>query len=146
MSFSNDMRIGEEYEHKLMDYLLRRGFKVMQTHGVNKEFDVCTYDNNTIFHTYEVKFDRLHEKTGNLAIEYWDRGKWSGIKATKAEYWVHCTEKMMYILTLSEFKEWLNLNRKYLNIKNGGDNNEAKMILIKPTNIVNNAWCETVEI
>lgn len=146
MSFTEDMKIGEEYEHKLMDYLLRHKFKVMQTHGKNKDFDVCTYEDNTILDTYEVKFDRAYKKTGNIAIEYWDRGNWSGIKATKADYWVQCNEERMYILKLSDLKEWLNMNSRHLVRKSAGDNNEAKIILIKPQSLVGQAWCNIIEL
>jgi len=61
-NFDIDLRYGHDGE-KLVHSLLSGGYKV------------------------EVKTDRLAHSTGNLAIEYKCRGKWSGISTTQADWW-----------------------------------------------------------
>ena len=69
------------------------------TKKYSKYFDKCLdfgekHENifEEMFHKkkVEVKTDRLCQKTGNLFVEYKSRGKDSGIKTTKATYWVFC--------------------------------------------------------
>ena len=82
----------------------------------------------------EVKRDRIALKTGNLAIEYEQNNKPSGIAISNAEYWCYIFTKDNYdkaiiIIPIERLKV---LARKYFklgNIKECGDNYN-KIILI----------------
>jgi len=148
--FREDYKNGVIAENIFADLLIKGGKKVLKTYGMNKDFDVATYEDDRILDTYEIKYDFLYSKTGNLAIEYLFKGSRSGILATKAKYWVEMvktpTMSKFYVLENKGFREWLKINKSYLQTTRGGDNLESSLILLKPSTIVNNYWCEIIEI
>lgn len=147
--FDKDLKVGQEAEIKFCEYLIMKGCKVVRTFGMNSDFDVGVYGENYITNTYEIKSDLLFPKTGNLAIEYAFKGDLSGVSTTNADYWVQAIitplKAKFYVLEVSGFKDWLKQNKEYLKTTKGGDNEESQMILVKPSDIVNNSWCEVVE-
>ena len=82
----------------------------------------------------EVKRDRIALKTGNLAIEYEQNNRPSGIAISKADYWCYIftkdnEDKVLIILPIERLKA---IARKYYllgNTKDCGDNYN-KIILI----------------
>tara|TARA_R110000803_G_C11863315_1_gene307456 strand:+ start:297 stop:641 length:345 start_codon:yes stop_codon:yes gene_type:complete len=80
--------------------------------------------------TIEVKFDLQALKTGNVYVEYFSRGKLSGISKSIADYYCFCFGETYHIIETSILK---NRCRKYLNTsrdKKGGDNNTSKGVLL----------------
>lgn len=80
----------------------------------------------------EIKTDYKVSETGNVAIEFEDRGKPSGIKTTRAEWWCivlagDIYEKKRAILIRTE--ELLQIAQT-CHIISGGDNDEAKSWLV----------------
>lgn len=66
----------------------------------------------------EVKSDRLHEKTGNIYVEYMSRGKPSGIATTFAEYYAFMlSETEVHIMKTSvvaqRIKDWIKECNEY---------------------------------
>lgn len=89
-----------------------------------------------IFHKkkIEVKTDRLCQKTGNLFVEFQSRGNISGIKTTKAHYWVFCLwrndKKTFTWIVIPTIKlKRLIRNNNYRTVS-GGDNNTSLGYLI----------------
>ena len=87
----------------------------------------------------EVKTERdIWKSTGNMAMEIEYKGRSSGIKITKADWWAHifCFEdevQMIFLLPVKKVKSILNnifMNDKAVFI-NGGDNNNSKIMLVK---------------
>ena len=79
----------------------------------------------------EVKTDYQASDTGNLFIEYFSRGKESGIITTRATWYafILSNEKIILIST----KKLKQLCRPYLNTRRdikGGDNNTSQGILL----------------
>lgn len=79
--------------------------------------------------TAEVKFDMMAEKTGNLAIEYWNSKKdtASGISATKAHLWIICVlddiNITIWATSVKTMKKFLTDNQPKRIISKGGDKN-----------------------
>lgn len=79
--------------------------------------------------TAEVKFDMMAEKTGNLAIEYWNSKKdtASGISATKANLWIICIlddiNITMWATSVKSMKKFLEENTPKRIISKAGDKN-----------------------
>lgn len=79
--------------------------------------------------TAEVKFDMMAEKTGNLAIEYWNSKKdtASGITATKAHLWIICilddVHITMWATSVKTMKKFLEENTPKRIISKAGDKN-----------------------
>lgn len=113
MGFQADLPFGEMYQNRLLDYLtLQDGDEIEQPLGNFKEYDVLWRSGSTVT-TYEVKADRITQRTGNLCIEYECRGKPSGITTTTANYWVHFvvqgpTEHTCYIIPTDIIRSIMN--------------------------------------
>ena len=85
----------------------------------------------------EVKTDLQAYKTGNVYIEYFSRGKPSGISTSQAEYYCFSLGSVMVLIESSELKQKC---RKYTNTprdKKGGDNNTSKGILLPVVELIN---------
>jgi len=80
--------------------------------------------------TIEVKNDLQATDTGNVYVEYFSRGKPSGISTTKSDYYCFAFGNTYHLIPTEELKTKC---RKYLNTnkdKKGGDNNTSKGILL----------------
>lgn len=77
----------------------------------------------------EVKYDVMAQKTGNLAIEFYNSKslKPSGIDATKAHIWAHViqddTNKTMWIASVKQMKLFIKDNTPFKTLNDVGDNN-----------------------
>jgi len=91
----------------------------------------------------EVKTERdIWQTTGNIAIEYRWKGKPSGISVTDAHWWIHCLSVGGKNIGMLTFRvDWLRRRIKVMlkdgtaQVKPGGDNNGAKLILLKISRI-----------
>ena len=82
------------------------------------------------YSTIEVKYDLKALKTGNVYVEYFSRGKQSGISKSKADYYCFAFGETFHLIKTSDLKDRC---RKYLNTDRdrvGGDNNTSKGILL----------------
>jgi hypothetical protein len=78
----------------------------------------------------EVKYDLKALTTGNVYVEYYSRGKASGISVTSADYYCFAFGETFHLISTEDLKERC---RKYLNTdrdKKGGDSNTSKGILL----------------
>ncbi len=83
----------------------------------------------------EVKHDLKALDTKNVYVEYFSRGKPSGISITKADYYCFCFGRTFHIIDIETLKE---RSRKYLGTnrdKAGGDLNASKGILLPITEL-----------
>ena len=108
-NFKYDLQIGQIAEKKLADIF------------ANKKI--------------EVKYDKIAAKSGNIAIEFESRNQPSGISKTEADYYCYiiANTKCQDIYILIEVSRLKELCRKYYlenQIKNIGDNNTSKAVLI----------------
>lgn len=83
----------------------------------------------------EVKRDKWICKSGNIAIEFESRGKKSGIANTEADYWCFIVsgeieDKIILFVEIEKLKELCRIYYKAGSIKNMGDNNTSKAVLI----------------
>ncbi len=80
--------------------------------------------------TVEVKYDLKALKTKNVYVEYFSRGKLSGISTSNADYYCFAFGDTFHLIKTKNLKDKC---RKYLNTgrdKKGGDNNTSKGILL----------------
>lgn len=78
----------------------------------------------------EVKTDFLADKTKNIYIEIYSRGKKSGLSTTQAEYWIIKLTNVSLIISTKNLKE---IVRHCFNINGlikGGDNDTSKGVLV----------------
>jgi len=113
-----------------MDY--NNDFKYDLKVGQAKEKELGNIFNEK---TIEVKYDLQALKTGNVYVEYFSRGKLSGISVTQSDYYCFCFGKTYHIIETKILKDRC---RKRLNTnsdKKGGDNNTSKGILLPITEL-----------
>lgn len=89
----------------------------------------------------EVKSDRRTIETGNVYIEYWSRGKPSGISTTQSDYYVYKVgEEQAIIIATSQLKikikELVEQGKARMDVK-GGDNNTSRGVLCKLNDLIN---------
>ena len=85
--------------------------------------------------TIEVKYDLQALKTKNIYVEYYSRGKKSGISTSQSEYYCFCIGSSFHLIKTKNLKEKC---RKYLNTDKdvkGGDNDTSKGILLPITEL-----------
>lgn len=119
-NFEYDLKVGQEGEN-ILSKLLRDG---------NDEY------------TVEVKLDSIAHRTGNFYIEYQSRGKDSGLKTTRADYYALMTIDKSFVMMVKTdhlkkaLKSW---QRKCVNQKlnpdktwrkKGGDDKTSVGMLI----------------
>lgn len=89
----------------------------------------------------EVKSDFMAERTGNLAIEYYNTKKEaaSGLYITKANLWVHCIKDgdnlTVWGTHVKKLKDFVSTETPEKIIDNGGDKN-ASLLLYKDFHIL----------
>ncbi len=78
--------------------------------------------------TLEVKFDQMEQKTGNVAVEYWNvkQCKPSGISATSADIWCFCfSDGTVWMANTSRLRQFIADTKPFREISCGGDQNAA---------------------
>ena len=106
-SFKQKLKMGEDAEDVFYRLMMTKcqpeikDFKLKKDDEVKAElrWDQVIYLKDGRVISFEVKFDKKSEETGNLAIEYASFGTWdnydrsifkaSGLAATESDYWVH---------------------------------------------------------
>lgn len=86
MGFTSDLKMGEEYQQKYLSLIDYDSFEMAR--GNFKPYDIKVV-RHPYTRTYEVKADRMTNKTGNVVIEYECNGKPSGITSTEADTWIY---------------------------------------------------------
>ena len=81
----------------------------------------------------EVKYDQKAKDTGNLYVELWSRGKWSGISTTKAEYVAFVVEGtgLIIIFETTKLHKLIKIIIKENTLVKGGDSNTSQGVLLK---------------
>jgi len=108
-----------------MDY--NNDFKYDLKVGQTKEKELGAIFNNK---TVEVKYDLQALETNNVYVEYYSRGKKSGISTSQADYYCFAFGDTFHLISTSSLKDKC---RKYIGThrdKKGGDNNTSKGILL----------------
>ena len=93
--------------------------------------------------TTEVKSERnIWAKTGNVFIEFWSRGKPSGILTTESVYWstnFMLNDKLVCNVTVytKDLKKLVVNKKDEYRVVDGGDNNTSRGFLIPRIDLLN---------
>jgi hypothetical protein len=125
MPFKADLELGESYQRKLLELIAYD--RCGMSKGCFKPYDVWIEYNDERT-TFEVKADRMTERTGNIVIEYECNGKPSGITATKADFWAYFIHNtgVYYMIHTDDIKRLIE-EKKYTKTIRGGDGWRACM-------------------
>ena len=100
--------------------------------GQAKELEVGSIFNDK---RIEVKYDLRALVTRNVFVEYYSRGKLSGISTSQSDYYCFCFGVTYHFIKTEDLKERC---RKYLGTNRdrvGGDSNTSKGILLPITEL-----------
>lgn len=132
INFQKDLRYGKRGEKFFLKKIKQKYNDAYIESGYCKGYDIVVPSAGICI---ECKLDRLSPLTGNIAIEYEDKGSLSGIDSTQADFWGLVfgskedgrTDWYWTLINTNKLK-WLcrDAGRKAV----GGDNREAKMYLI----------------
>ena len=139
--FNKDLPLGKKAEREAAKKLEARGFTNIEIiEGNFTPYDIKANFQNKLY-TFEVKHDIMAPKTGNAAIEYVSRGKMSGIRATKADYWIHKIGSNFYIIKTSMLRQKMLVEKSFDRDTVGGDKGSGtKMYLVSTKTFI--SWCK----
>lgn len=123
--FDKDLLKGEHTEDYIIKYLESLKYVLISRGEARKEYDVKMRSPSGKVVTFEIKSDAKTHQTGNICVEYFSRGKESGISVTEADYWVHVivgsSEGIyFYVLPMDKMRDFADHTRNY-RTKVGGD-------------------------
>lgn len=123
LNFRQDLKLGNEGEEIVTNFLKLKGLKYIESNNDNK-FDLKMSNNGNEI-TYEIKTDvkcaPLFD-TGNIFIEFESRGKPSGIQVTEAEWFVTYFKYLneLWFIKSDKLKELIK-NNDFPIFKDAGD-------------------------
>lgn len=123
--FQELLRFGQKFERKSLEFFQYDTVRFPE--GKHSEYDyILNEDTDPI--TVEVKADKLAKKTGNICIEYAEKGKPSGLGLCTATYWVHyvCGSKWAYKIPLNDLQALV----KGCRSMNGGNGRTSSFYLL----------------
>jgi hypothetical protein len=111
-NFHQDLKLGQEIEKIAQQRIIKyfdNDISITEINDDNK-YDFKISNNES----FEVKYDRMSAITGNIFIEYYCRGKKSGISITQSDYHIIAfTDKDMYLIPTERLKEMI-INEDYI--------------------------------
>ena len=99
--FKEDLQTGQQKEKEIADIYRSLGLDVIESVGVDKDKDL------KVSGQIEVKYDRLAQKTGNVAIEVRYKGKTSGLSTTKSNAWIITTDEGAWVCPTESLRKWV---------------------------------------
>lgn len=125
----SDLKDGNKFEDYILDIVKKDYPDAVRMEGYFPDYDIEVPGKDI---TYECKFDRMSQKTGNLAIEFEYNKKPSGINKSKAVWWVYGYFNKKNSKWMHAFIKTEDLKKQCdgYRVVNGGDRWASKMYLI----------------
>lgn len=133
MGFARDLKVGNIGQRFVIDLLAQANISAFENE------DRRTFPHYDILISFaekkwtaEVKYDLYAEKSGNIAIEYYNpkSNKPSGLSITKADFWIHVLTNpdKAFIVRTDQFKDFISKHKPHRLIPRGGDGNASLML------------------
>lgn len=126
-NFRKDLEVSHGSVKRVCDVIKNNGGEIIDI-GDTKDYDIRFLKNGKEY-LMEVKEDLMSSKTGNVAIEYFSRGKPSGILSSKASLWCYIINDIVYFTTKTKILGLIE-NKKYSKCVEGGDRKTSLLYLI----------------
>lgn len=144
-NFKKDLEKSEIGVNILVEHLKKKGVtdvELCQT----KEYDIAYFNEINQRVTIEVKEDFMYTKTGNVAIEYMQRGKPTGISVSCADYYVYKLSSDFYSIKCDTLKQKLkeSLRTKETKKKTTHDSYKEIGLLLVPAQVFK-SWCNRID-
>ena len=141
--FDSDLKNAKKVERELAKFLVKHlavmPSGVYRTQGKDDRYDlVFVFKNNSV--SIEVKNDFKCVSTGNVAVEYANTKGHSGIRTTKADYYLYKIQHLWwtrmwygewgyYLISVDDLKKQIENGLFFRNAPYGGDNEETSNYL-----------------
>ena len=142
-NFKKDLEESQAKRPEVIEKIKKLFVGITDIQGCDdKRYDIKgTYKGREL--TFEDKDDNKSYETGNVGIEWFSRGKPSGISATTAKYWIQKICGEYYILTTKKLREHIEKKEYFYNVPSGGDpGSNTKMYLFKKEKFI--SWCKKI--
>jgi hypothetical protein len=129
--FRKDLAVATDTESEVASLLEKiYNVKIIERRHDN-QYDLKARNAYGSFFTFEVKEDFTHARTGNVGVEFSCRGKDSGIRVSKADYYIYKLhfndgKTETYIMRTETLKKMVE-DKLYFRIVNGGDKGSDSM-------------------
>lgn len=141
MSKSRDFKLGNAGEKRVIETFSEFGFECVKNTDKEKllDYDIFAKDllKSVGDFTIEVKNDWYAQKSGNVAIEYFNSNKntHSGVAATKANIWTHIIGDDIYAVSVKVLTDYVKKYEPYKELFDVGDGN-AHIYLYRISDII----------
>ena len=144
MSFDEDFLRGEKAEKLVKNYLLERqgAIRVFDMGIEYPEFDLVVVFPKGKIRTVEVKYDAMEAKTGNVAIEYMNRGHFSGILVSSADWYIIVLNKLLLCMKKRDLFYFLRENRFEERDWNG---DKSQILLVPSEELIASGICDVFD-
>jgi hypothetical protein len=130
-SFNEDLQSAQRTEVELADLLRLRGKVVYIGYNDDFRWDLELTFPDGRFVTVEVKNDMMHERTGNLGVEFEYRGKPSGIDKTWADWWCFALYDGFWVIKTDKLRQLIADNLHFRVAVGGDPGSNTKMYLFR---------------
>lgn len=122
-NFKKDLKDGKISEKRLFEILQEKCSQIVKVEfNDDYRYDLKIILNDNSYKTFEIKRDLFTERTGNIAIETYCRGKQSGINITQADFFViHCKTNKEHFYCFDTNILKIEVERNKFNEISGGD-------------------------
>jgi hypothetical protein len=134
MTFYADLQFSRFYEIETLKYFPYDEYEQAPSDQSFSLWDIKIIKDG-VTTTHEIKTDKRALETGNIAIEYYNRGRDSGIKTTKCDYWCHyCIDPLggyqLYVIPRKDLIKMINRG-EYKRIAKTTDDSHFVLIEMK---------------
>jgi hypothetical protein len=134
-NFRKDLPVAKRTEKQVSDYLVSRGYGLIDECN-NSDYDIRMQRPSGEILTIEVKEDFMCKKTSNVAVEYYCRGKPSGISVSKADIYIYKVhepngQKNMYAIKTSNLKKMVEDKLYHREVSGGDKGSDSRNYLFK---------------
>ena len=134
-NFTNDLKIGENKEYLILDFIKKKYPKAYKIQGYCKECDIYIPECDL---KIEIKYDKKSNETGNIVVEIEMFNKPSALFTTKSDFWIFYDDIELMILKPIEIKDLIIWNElKAVTFIGKGDIKSKRAILI-PKDLIRN--------
>ena len=143
-NFHQDLAQSEVGVTTLVNHLRAKGATEVELCNT-KAYDVAYRNSLNQTVTIEVKEDFLWQRTGNVAVEYMQRGKPTGISSSTADYYVYKLANAFYSIKRESLQAKLreSLDAQETRKKTTWDGSKEIKLLLVPATVFT-GWCRQI--
>lgn len=130
--FNADLKVEEKTKQEIKEFLEASGWRVVDDNN-DFRYDFILHKDDKLVHL-ELKEDFKCKETGNVAVEYYSRGKPSGLRTTQADFYLYKVHnpwaKEYIVVNVDKLKRFIKESFDYRTVTGGDKGSNTKMYLL----------------